>query len=182
MLVLPAMQQIVDKVNFTLSYIGTPTDNDGVDCMHGPEECMGNIIELCAASLYPDPKIYLGFTMCITRDYQDIPQRGLVEDCALEHGIEFSKLNDCAVQDGGGFGMGMLRDSVRRSTDAGVTKSCTVRLDEEIYCIRDGGKWSDCPQGSGVNDLVIAVQKLYQSPASVAAEPLKVQKSPSIAH
>lgn len=40
MLVLPTMQRVLDKVNFTLSYIGTPTENDGVDCKHGPEECM----------------------------------------------------------------------------------------------------------------------------------------------
>lgn len=39
MLVLPTMQRVFDKVNFTLSYIGTPTENDGVDCKHGPEEC-----------------------------------------------------------------------------------------------------------------------------------------------
>jgi hypothetical protein len=78
---------------------------------------MGNILELCSASLYPDPKIYLGFTMCLTRDYKDIPQRSLVEDCALEHGMDFDKLNACTVQDDGGFGMGMLRDSVRRSTE-----------------------------------------------------------------
>jgi hypothetical protein len=63
MLVLPAMQRVVDKVNFTLSFLGTPTDNDGVECMHGPGECMGNIIELCAARLYPDVKTNLGFTM-----------------------------------------------------------------------------------------------------------------------
>lgn len=66
MMVLPTMQRVLDKVNFTLSYIGTPTDNDGVDCMHGPEECMGNIIELCAAKLYPDPKIYLGMSYYIS--------------------------------------------------------------------------------------------------------------------
>jgi hypothetical protein len=157
------MMKVVDKVNFTLSYIGTPTENDGVDCKHGPEECLGNVIELCASSLYPDPKIYLGFTMCLTRDYEDIPQKSLVEDCALEHGIDFSKLNECMTRDDGGFGMGLLRDSVRRSTDAGVTKSCTVRLDEKIYCVRDDGEWVDCPNGSGVNDLVIAVQKQYNS-------------------
>lgn len=162
-LILPTMQRSLDKVNFTLSYIGTPTDNDGVACMHGPEECMGNIIELCAANMYPDPKIYLGFTMCLTRDYKDIPQRSLVEDCALEHAVDFAKLNECAVRDDGGFGMGMLRDSIRRSKDAGVTSSCTVRLDEKIYCIRDGGEWKDCPNGPGVNDLVIAIEKLYQS-------------------
>ncbi|KAI9649828.1 hypothetical protein NHQ30_002410 [Ciborinia camelliae] len=117
MMVLPAMQRVYDKVNFTLSFIGAPTDNDGVACKHGPQECMGNILELCSAKLYPDPKIYLGFTMCLTRDYKDIPDRSLVEDCALEHGMDFDKLNACTVQDDGGYGMGMLRDSVRRSTE-----------------------------------------------------------------
>jgi hypothetical protein len=55
-MVLPAMQKVHEKVNFTLSFIGTyvtrplsyptpltpfrPTDqDDGVDCKHGPEEC-----------------------------------------------------------------------------------------------------------------------------------------------
>jgi hypothetical protein len=89
--------------------------------MHGPEECMGNIVELCAAELYPDPKIYLGFTMCLTRDYDEIPQRSLIEDCALEHSMDFAKLNECATRDDGGFGMGMLRNSVRRSKDVCFT-------------------------------------------------------------
>ncbi|KAH8900047.1 hypothetical protein GQ53DRAFT_816078 [Thozetella sp. PMI_491] len=116
-LVLPAMQQVHDKVDFTLSYIGTPTENDGVDCKHGPAECLGNIIQLCALTLYPDPKIYLGFTMCLMRNYHDIPQRSLIEDCALEHAINFDKLNECATRDDGAFGIGLLRDSVKRSSE-----------------------------------------------------------------
>ncbi|KAL2177631.1 uncharacterized protein P884DRAFT_200060 [Thermothelomyces heterothallicus CBS 202.75] len=163
-LVLPTMQRVHDKVNFTLSYIGTPTDeDDGVSCKHGPEECLGNIIELCAQHLYPDPKTYLGFTMCLTRDYTLIPQRNLIEDCALEHAVDFDKLNECATRDNGAFGVGLLRESVVRSAEVGVTKSCTVRLNNEIYCIRDGGQWKDCPSGPGVNDLVIAIRKLYSS-------------------
>ncbi|KAI1118835.1 hypothetical protein F5Y14DRAFT_446646 [Nemania sp. NC0429] len=102
-LLLPTMIRAYDKVNFTLTYIGTPTENDGVECKHGPGECMGNIIELCAHQLYPDPKIWLGFTMCLTKDYQDIPQRELVEDCALEHAVDFEKLNECATRDDGAF-------------------------------------------------------------------------------
>lgn len=162
-MVLPAMQRVGNKVNFTLSFIGTPTDNDGVACKHGPAECLGNIIELCAQRLYPEPKTYLGFVMCLTRDYDEIPQRSLIEDCALEHAIDFQKLNECATKDDGAFGIEMLRGSVQRSANAGVTKSCTVRLNEEIYCVRDGGDWTDCPSGPGVNDLVIAVEKLYRS-------------------
>lgn len=52
------------------------------------------------------------------------------------------------------------------SVQAGVTKSCTVRLNNEIYCIRDGGKWTTCPSGPSVNDLVIAVEKLHRSSSS----------------
>jgi hypothetical protein len=35
-----------------------------------------------------------------------------------------------------------------------------VRLNNEVYCIRDDNKWKECPHGSGVNDLVIAIEKL----------------------
>ncbi|OCK82410.1 hypothetical protein K432DRAFT_324352 [Lepidopterella palustris CBS 459.81] len=162
-LILPTMQNVSDKVDFKLSYIGSVTNNDdGVQCMHGQTECLGNMVELCAASVYPDPKIYLGFTMCLSKQYSDIPQKDLLEDCALEHGIDFDKLNHCMSQDDGAYGMGMLRDSVQRSADANITKSCTVRLDNEIWCIRDNGKWTDCKAGSDPADLVGDINALYQ--------------------
>lgn len=44
-----------------------------------------------------------------------------------------------------------------------MTKSCTVRLDGEVYCIRDDGEWVDCPKGPAVNDLVISIEELYRS-------------------
>jgi hypothetical protein len=78
---------------------------------------MGNILELCAFELYPDPKISLGFTMCITREYARIPNREVVEDCALEHAIDVQALDDCAMRDNGAHGVDMLRRSVMRSTE-----------------------------------------------------------------
>ncbi|CAK7273335.1 hypothetical protein SEPCBS57363_005600 [Sporothrix epigloea] len=159
-LVLPTMQHVVDNVNFTLSYIGRPTGDGGVECMHGPAECMGNILELCAHKLNPDPKIYLGFTMCISQDYQHIPDRELIEGCALEHAVDFEALNECATRDDGQYAMNLLRDSVQHTKAVGVTKSCTVRVDNEVYCIRDDGKWTDCPAGPGVRDLIIKIAKL----------------------
>ncbi|RFU77279.1 gamma interferon inducible lysosomal thiol reductase [Trichoderma arundinaceum] len=116
-LILPVMQQVHDKVDFRLSYIGKPTANGGVDCKHGPSECIGNIIELCARELYPDPKINLGFIMCLTKDYTHIPERTLIEDCALEHAIDFNKLNECAARDDTAHGLELLRNSVQRSAD-----------------------------------------------------------------
>lgn len=55
--------------------------------------------------------------MCMTRDYKHIPQRSLVEDCALEHALDFDELNQCATKDDGAFGVGMLRTSVKRSSE-----------------------------------------------------------------
>ncbi len=107
--------------------------DDGVECKHGQTECLGNIIELCAAHLYPDPKIYLGFAMCLSHKYRDIPKHELVEDCALEHSVDFVALNNCASQDHGAFGMGLLRQSVERSAAANITKSCTVSHEATGY-------------------------------------------------
>ena len=92
--------------------------------------------------------------------YRDIPSRPLIQNCALEHGVDFEKLNDC-VSSEEGKGVDLLRESVERSREKGVKYSCTVRLDEEIRCVRDGGKWKQCEGGSGVGDLVRDVERLY---------------------
>jgi len=161
MLVVPAMEQISDKVDFQLSFIGSiDANSDAVSCMHGPGECLGNMILLCAALIYPDPKLHLGFANCMISDYRDIPERDLVEECAMEHGLDFSKINDCISDEG--EGVGLLRDSIERSQDMNVTKSCTVRLDNKIRCIRDAGIWKDCKAGSSIQDLVADVKKLYE--------------------
>lgn len=160
-LVLPAMERVHSKVDFKLNFLGRPTANDGIECMHGPAECMGNIILLCAAHHYPVTQS-LPFTMCLENDYKDIPNEALVRDCALEFGLDFAKLNECASDDNTGLGLSLLRDSVERTISKGVTKSCTVRLNEQVYCIHDG-TWKECPKGPGVNDLVIEIEKLYRS-------------------
>lgn len=102
--------------------------------MHGPSECMGNIIELCARELYPDPKINLGFIMCLTKDYKNIPERSLVEDCALEHAMDIRKLNECAARDDGGHGMEMLRKSIQRSADVS-TETFKISCNKNLFIL-----------------------------------------------
>lgn len=84
-----------------------------------------------------------------------------MENCALEHGIAFEALNACVSEDG--KGLELLRKSVERSEDAAVTKSCTVRVAGETWCIRDGGEWKDCNDGHEPKDLVAAVKKIYSA-------------------
>ncbi|KIW63785.1 hypothetical protein PV04_08757 [Phialophora macrospora] len=159
-LIVPTMVEVSEKVNLTMSFIGSIDPNsDAVSCKHGPGECLGNIILLCAAKVYPDMKLWLGYANCMISDYPDIPKRDLVESCAMEHGLDFQKLNSCISDEG--EGIDLLRASIERSQENNVTKSCTVRLAGEIRCIRDGGEWYDCPGGSSVEDLVGDINKLY---------------------
>lgn len=139
-------------------------NSDDVHCKHGPSECLGNIIQLCAADVYPEPIIYLGFANCMTSQYSKIPERELIESCAMEHGIDFQKVNACISQEG--KGMDLLRQSIKRSQDFGVSTSCTVRLEGKVRCVRDGGKWYNCPGGSSVEDLVSEIKELYEKKKS----------------
>lgn len=127
--------------------------------MHGPSECLGNSLILCAQSIYHNSTLRsLGFANCLIGDYQQIPARAHVENCALEHGIDFEALNAC-VSDSG-RGEELLRKSVQWSKDEGVVYSCTVRIAGETWCVRDNGQWEDCDGGSTVDDLVSRVKSL----------------------
>lgn len=73
------------------------------------------------------------------------------------------ELNGCLDRDNGDFGLGMLKASFERSSEANVTKSCTIRLDGEERCIRDGGEWKQCEAGHSVEDLVADIVELYDA-------------------
>lgn len=193
-LIVPAMEQVSDKVNFTLSFIAKVSNSSsGIECMHGPSECLGDMLILCAENLPFPPKRggatvdgasfpprtpvirSLGFANCLIASYPRIPERELVETCALEHGVDFDDLNKCASEQdddaGDGSdgtplsGIALLRQSAIHSEAVGVTKSCTVRLDDAIWCVRDGAVWKDCAhdgEGSKVSVLVDEVERLWK--------------------
>ncbi|KAK2731974.1 hypothetical protein FQN55_004302 [Onygenales sp. PD_40] len=187
-LIVPTMVQVHDKVDFRLSFIGTVSNSSSdVACMHGPSECVGDMIILCAANIPypPSSKTYpktptvrsLGFANCMISSYKRIPERGLVEDCALEHGIDFQSINKCASSQeddeshAGGdpdkvSGIALLRKDFKRTQRLGIKRSCTVRVDEKIWCVRDDGEWTDCAKngnGSNTSVLVDEIEKLYKS-------------------
>jgi hypothetical protein len=192
-LILPAMEKIYDKVDFRLSFIANASESsEEIECMHGPGECIGNMLMLCAANLpfppptdesllppaYPRTPIIrsLGFANCLINDYAKIPDREFIHQCAMEHGIDFDSLNKCASQqnddpgdgDDGGpplSGIALLRESAVRGAKLGVKTSCTVRLDDAFWCIRDNNEWKNCSQngeGSNPSVLVDQVEKLWK--------------------
>lgn len=65
-------------------------------------------------------------------------------------------MNAC-ISDDDGTGLHLLQESIERSEEAGIKKSCTIRVRDKIWCIRDGGEWKDCSNGSSVNALVTEI-------------------------
>lgn len=132
--------------------------SDAVSCKHGPSECLGNMILLCAAELYPDPKLSLGFANCMINDYHNIPRRELVESCAMEHALDFQKINGCISDEG--KGQGLLRRSVERSAAAKIQTSCTIRLQGKTWCVTDGKK--DCNDGANLDGLIKGINSTFE--------------------
>ncbi|KLJ09628.1 hypothetical protein EMPG_14954 [Blastomyces silverae] len=193
-LIVPVMAQVHDKVDFRLSFIGSVSNKSSdVSCKHGPAECVGNMLMLCAANLPFPPGSEtqnktpivrsLGFANCLLASYDKIPERELVEDCALEFGLDFGALNACvsrqvdeddAKRAGSDdpdkdkvSGLALLRTDFKRSAALGIKKSCTVRVNEKIWCIRDSHEWKDCqPGGDKTSTLVDEINRLYDNSGS----------------
>ena len=167
-LVAPTLARVPDITAFTLSFIGARTPA-GVACMHGPHECLGNMLHLCGARLStppapPPPARYAGFSACLLRDYARVADEAFVRGCAAQGlaGARFDDVNACVSDLGEHGGLRLLEDSVARSAAAGVRRSCTVRVEGRTVCVRDGGEWKDCPGGSGVDDLVRAIEEAHE--------------------
>ena len=132
--------------------------------MHGPDECLGNMFELCAFQLYQhEPKQWLPFYNCMFRDYPSIPKREYIHNCANECGMDFDKLNKCASDEGEDGGFEMLRRDARRSQELGIKTSCTITVVGKVRCVRDGGRWKNCKGGSDVNVFKKEIKDLYNS-------------------
>ncbi|KAF3932312.1 hypothetical protein ABW19_dt0207224 [Dactylella cylindrospora] len=163
-LILPTMAQIYDTgiISLRPTYIGQPDDsNAGVACMHGPNECLGDILELCAYEMYKsNPRIWLGFINCLGEDYRSIPDDDYVHRCANNFGVDFEKLEECAASDDPDKGVELLRTSTRRAIELDVKVSCTVQVRGKTVCVRDSGEWK-IDTCKGPQDLIREVQNAY---------------------
>lgn len=106
-------------------------------CKHGPTECLGNVLHICAQEEYPGEKA-LDFSACLLHDYPLVPEKELVQACANASDMDFQKINTCAAQP---ETLEKLRDSFDYTAAEKVTTSCTIRVKGETVCVRDSGKW-----------------------------------------
>lgn len=63
-------------------------------CQHGPVECFGNLVSVCAMDTLKTPEVYLPFILCIeARDTESVEMSSY--DCAQEQGIQIDKVREC---------------------------------------------------------------------------------------
>ncbi|KAH7887749.1 hypothetical protein F5I97DRAFT_1935825 [Phlebopus sp. FC_14] len=161
------LQRVGDKVDISLSFIANPNTSDatyGVTCMHGVEECTGNVHELCVAK-YHAASEWWRFLQC--ENFQGREQIGLPETavrCATAAGFEWEsdRASQCTGDKGDGDeGVQLLQESVKNSRRSGIEKSCTVIINGKQVCIRDG-TWYECEGGHRPADFIRQINEEYE--------------------
>ncbi|THV08583.1 hypothetical protein K435DRAFT_814965 [Dendrothele bispora CBS 962.96] len=162
------LKKVSGKVEMELEYIAkvNPSDPDfGVDCLHGPLECAGNVHQLCVKRYAPDD--WWHFVHCNNFQGKDnIGTPGTAFKCAKSVGIDWetSGVGECAGLDGSGKGaegVRLLHESIVVAEELGLEKSCTVVINGEQVCIHDG-TWKECENGHTVNDFVRQINEQYE--------------------
>jgi Gamma interferon inducible lysosomal thiol reductase (GILT) len=138
------LEKVYEKIDLSLTYVAKcvrmssycqpsygypridPSEPDfGVQCMHGAEECAGNVQQLCVAKHEPTSS-WWEFVQCQNyegRDKIGIPDVTL--KCARVAGIDWntSEAGECAGLDGSGKGtegVRLLKESVILSQKLGI--------------------------------------------------------------
>lgn len=109
-------------------YVRLNTSNSefGATCMHGPEECAGNVQQLCAEK-YTPTKNWWEFVQCQNHQgRENIGRPDVAFKCAGIAGFEWetSGVGKCAGLDGSGTaseGVSLFHDSIELSQKLGLT-------------------------------------------------------------
>ncbi|KAF8351466.1 hypothetical protein F5887DRAFT_209883 [Amanita rubescens] len=161
------LQWVSRKVDFTLRYVAELDASEpvfGVKCVHGTQECAGNVQQLCVAKYAPSR--WWEFVRCQNFEGKEkIGQPALAVKCGDVINIDWneSKVGECAGRDGSGEGaegIKLLQESVAFSARDGITESCTVLIEAQKVCVHDG-LWKECENGHSVPAFVRQIDHAY---------------------
>lgn len=163
------LKKVMNIVDMTLTYVGqlnSSVPDFGVECMHGPDECAGNVQQLCVAK-YTTARKWWSFVQC--QDYQGREQVGkpdIALKCAKTAGIDWvdGGAGKCAGVDGSGKGaegVKLLQESVQATKAFGISKSCTILINGRQVCIHDR-VWKQCQAGHTSSDFIRQIHNEYE--------------------
>ena len=164
----PSLIKLSPIINFTVSFIAYETQPNQIECMHGPDECAGNKQQLCVQSMCSQTTL-LKFLQCQSRQLGNIPNNGeqRVKE-ASDGSLKWSDVDACVKSDKANE---LFRKSLQITRSHSAKKSCTMKLNGELWCMHDGG-WYGCSEGTDEKSLIRAICKRYNGankPAECAA-------------
>lgn len=101
------------------------------------------------------------FLLCTWDGGEPVDSRDMVRSClarAAAPPAAAAAIEKCID---GAEGKRLMRESAAAVKAAKVERSCTVVIDGKKRCVRDGGRWYDCPGGSSEADFVASLCQAY---------------------
>ncbi len=130
----PAVAQLGNAVDLSIDFIANDNGDGTFQSLHGQNEVLGNIVQLCAAKY--EPQKYLEMITCQNKNAGAIP--GNWEKCAQDAGLDVNSVKACYE---GAEGKSLLSDSIKKSDIAGAQGSPTIFINGVPY--NGGRKTSD---------------------------------------
>jgi len=117
-------------LDLTEAFVGKDDGNGNFECRHGPSECQGDIIELCAYNVtYPASQYgWWTMTVCMQSDYDNIPDNA--KSCAIQAGLDWTKINNCVNS---GFGNKLFSESIAYANSFGIRETPTIYINGQAY-------------------------------------------------
>jgi len=117
-------------LSLTEAFVGDDYGNGNFDCLHGADECQGDIIELCAYNVtYPASQYgWWNMGVCMQADYNNIPDNA--QNCAQQAGLDWNKISSCVNS---GLGNQLFSASIVYSNNMGVSSTPTIFINGQSY-------------------------------------------------
>jgi interferon gamma-inducible protein 30 len=133
-------------------------------CQHGPEECVGNLIETCAISILKNATVYFPFIHCLEASIGSSPL-STAERCASQLRIDFAPINKCQSGPEGNA----LEHAMAQKTNALYPRH------EYVPWITLNGKHTDEIQNEASSNLLKLVCNTYQGPKPSACQQVDME-------
>ncbi|MEM2131153.1 MAG: GILT family protein, partial [Candidatus Woesearchaeota archaeon] len=126
----PVLDKLGDAVEFSVNFIATDLGNGNFQSLHGNNEVLGNIVQLCAMKY--EPKKYMDLIVCMNKNANQIPTNW--ETCAKENSLNVDKIKTCYESD---EGKQLHSESIKKSEAVNARGSPTMYLNGKQY---NGGR------------------------------------------
>jgi len=111
-------------------FIGQANGNQ-FTCLHGPTECTGDLLLICASQNFAEGWSWWNLTSCMQSDYTNVPTN--FQSCAEKAGYNSSTITAIQQCSQDSTGVQLLTSSFNAAQSQGVNEAPTIFIDGKEY-------------------------------------------------